>query len=342
MVERTYAYPAKDVVRGAWMRFLPSDFSHPNDYGLYLPAEENLELPGYLEKGMEPRRLIGAEHDSLRLSRLRENAGGIRVVPGSILEAIYLCEAESLPRLRFANLDFDGNLHTFVEELLALARVFPSMRGSYLSVTSYAARDRGALIQGVVNACKFYSGLPSTSAFTVHYGRMIGRYEHLLRLIPHAESSAHAHFQRELELLWWIVLMLSVIEPFTDGTISVFDQLFIDQLDELLGELTDQVQEHLARASSVDQMVFVANRGLRELLASRRVSWWVNDLQRLAYWSSNRQPMRTWNFRIVRTDRNQKETAQSLLEQVWSLASRTPLVYVDAEGEQVLIGGSQR
>jgi hypothetical protein len=337
VMERSYDYPAKNTVREEWMRFLPSDLSHPNDYGLYLPGSENLELDGYLRRGMLITRLLGAEHDSSVMPQVIANSGGIRLIRGSLLDAIHHCEWYDLPRLRFANLDFDGNQHTFLEEILALARIFPSVRGSYLGVTSYAARDRGALVQGVVNACKFYSGLPASSAFSQQYGRMLRRYEHLLRLIPNSEASAHAHVQRELGLLWWIVLMLAVIDPLEGSRQSVFDQRFIDQLDEMLGELSHQVETELADGNGTERVVFLANRGLRDVLAARRVSWWVNDLRRLAYWSLNRQPMRTWYFRIVPLAPRQQETAQSLLEQLWTLASRAPLVYVDSDGEQVVI-----
>lgn len=337
MTERSYDYPAKNTVREEWMRFLPPDLSHPNDHGLYLPGVENLELPGYLGKGIAAARLIGAEHDPALMGAVAAQGGGITVIRGSLIEAIHHVEWSGLPRLRFANLDFDGSQHTFVEELLALARVFPSCRGSYLGITSYAARDRGALVQGIVNACKFYSGLPSGEMFVASYGRMLRRYEHLLRLIPNREASAHAHFQRELGLLWWIVLMLCVIEPQEEGGASVFDQRFIDELEETLQGLTQDVTREVGNGDGIDRVIFVANRELWRVLASRRVCWWVNDLRRLAYWSRNRQPMRTWYFRIVPTAARQRETAQTLLAQVWELASRAPLVYVDPDGEQVVI-----
>lgn len=337
MVERTYDYPAKNTVREEWMRFLPPDLSHPNDFGLYLPGCENLEINGYLNKGMSARRLIGAEHDPSVIERVITNSGGIRLIRGSLLDAIHDCEWNNLPRLRFANLDFDGNQHTFLEEILALARIFPSIRGSYLGVTSYAARDKGALVQGIVNGCKFYSGLPTSSTFAHEYGHMLRRYEHLLHLIPRSEQGAHAHVQRELGLMWWIVLMLSVIDPLEGSRVSVFDQRFIDALEWTLGDLTGSVQAQLQDGNGTDRMIFLANRDLRNVLASRSVSWWVNDLRRLAYWSLNRQPMRTWYFRIVPVSPGQVETAQALLEQIWVLASRAPLVYVDSDGEQVVI-----
>lgn len=337
MTERSYDYPAKNAVREEWMCFLPLDLSHPNDFGLYLPGPENLELPGYLQRGMAVTRLIGAEHDPTVVGRVIANSGWIQLVRGSLLDAVHHCEWHELPRLRFANLDFDGNQHTFLEEMLGLARVFPSIRGSYLGVTSYAARDKGALVQGVVNACKFYSGLTSSSMFSHEYGHMLRRYKHLLRLIPNSEASVHAHVQRELGLLWWIVLMLAVIDPLEGTRLSVFDQGFIDRLDETLRELTSQVETDLSDGNGTERVIFLANRELRDVLSGRRVSWWVNDLRRLAYWSLNRQPMRTWYFRIVPLAQGQEETAQSLLEQMWTLASRAPLIYVDPDGEHVVI-----
>lgn len=332
MAERSYAYPAKETVRGEWMRFLPADLSTPQDHGLYLPGPENLELPGYLAKGMEPSRLVGAEHDPSRYAVIAKARSGIRLVNGSLLDAIYWCEGEGIPRLRVVNLDFDGNQHTFTEELLALSRVFPNRRGSYLGVTSYAARDHTALVQGVVNACKFYSGLPNGEAFVSGYGRMISRFSMLGQIFLRGESSEHAHVQRELGLLWWIVLMLAVIEPEEQAGPNVFDQTFVNELDAVLKGLTQEVEQDVA-TKALDRVVFIAKRALRDVLAERRVCWWVNDLRRLAYWSENHQPMRTWYFRIVPTAVRQQETAQTLLEQVWELSSRTPLIYVDEHGE---------
>lgn len=336
--ERSYNYPAKNAVRRCWMQFLPVDLSHSNDFGLYLPSHENLEQSGYLEKGLIGSRLIGAEHSQKKFLSVQRQAPGVWMVNGSIKEAVEFCKKSQFPRLRFANLDLDGNLHTFIEEILALARIFPSTRGSYLSITSYAARDQGALVQGIVNSCKFYSGLPSISSFVTQYGRMLGRYDHLLQLIPRHEATSHSHFQRELELLWWIVLMLSVIEPVVSEESSVFDHSYITHLDSLLVDLTNKVTADIDLLPDLDRLVFIANRELRSVLQNRRVHWWVQDLQRLAYWSSNRQPMRTWNFQIVAVDSDQVETAQSLLEQVWQLACHTPLLYVDPAGDRVTIG----
>lgn len=336
VTERTYDYPAKNEVREAWMRFLPEFLQHPNDCGLYLPSVENLEFDGYCRKGIKPHRLIGAEHDSLRFDEARKNSQGIQLVHGNLLDAFNLIESSRLPRLRFANLDFDGNQHTFTEELMALARVFPSSRGSYLAVTSYAARDKSALVQGIINACKFYSGLPSTSVFTTQYGQILKRFELLTRLIPYGESTAHAHFQRELGLLWWIVLMLCVIDPPESGTISVFDQRFIDDLDAVLVELTREVEAKLSETGNMAEILFVARRELRDIMSKRTIHYWVTDMRRFAYWSDNRQPMRTWFFRVLPLD-GLHETAQNLLEQVWNLASRFPLIYIDSEGNKVTI-----
>lgn len=334
-VERSYDYPAKNAVRSAWMHLLPDDLSHDDDWGLYLPAPENLELPGYLKKGIVSNRLLCPENDPNIFDAVRANAQGVHLISGSVADAVEEHVRLARPMLRFANLDFDGNQHTFIEELLALARILPGMKTSYLAVTSYAARDDSALLQGTINACKFFSSLPDVATFMQGYGQMMRRYRHLLRLIPRAASTPLAHMQRELGLLWWIVLMFGCVD--TSDRYHHVDRLYIDQvIVEPLRVLTQNVEQQLAGLRSRTDMVFVFEPVLRTLLQNRKVEVWIDHIERYAYWSINRQPMRTWFFRIRPIERADT-TMQDLLTQVWDLAVSNPLMYIDKSGSEVRI-----
>lgn len=332
--ERSYDYLAKNTVRNAWMRLLPEDLSAPNDFGFYLPAQQNLELDGYLAKGMVPSRLLCAENNSSVYADVQANARGVRLINGSIQQAIDHHRKSRAPLLRFANMDLDGSQHTVTEELLALASVLPARQTSYLAVTSYAARDGTTLQQGTMNTSKFFSGLPDVAGFMEGYGSVMRRYEHLLKLIPHHESTPLAHFQRELALLWWIVLMFGCVDK-TRGYHHV-DRRFINVIGKPLRLLSDQVQKQMQILKSPTSMVFVLEPQLRNLLRSRQVHVWIDHIERYAYWSTNRQPMRTWHFRL-RPVSPGEVTLQDLLAQVWDLATSNPLIYVDKAGKDVRI-----
>jgi hypothetical protein len=340
VAERSYSYPAKNAGRQVWMRFLPPVFTHPRDFMLYLPARENLELERYLAKGLSPSQLIGAEHDRAEYPFVVLNAKGIQVVPGNVADAVEFVESHNLPRLRGANLDFDGRSHTFTEELLALARVMPSSRGSFLSITSHAARDMNALVQGTVNAAKIFTTLGAEPMFVERYGRMLAMYRNLLKLIPTHKSSDMAHFQREMGILWWIALMFGVIDRPEEATgYYTLNKPFIRSSDRILSELTEEVCERVSDRSSESDIVLIKDDKLLELVSERHVCAWVTAMQRVAYWSSNRQPMRTWHFAIQPIPKDSEPvTMQELVAQVWSLACNAPIVYIDKDGMQVQIG----
>lgn len=343
VAERSYRFPAKDAVREGWMSYLPPVFTDPRDLVLYLPARENLELPLYLQKGLSPSQLIGAEHDSKELPFVQANANGIHLVNGNIHTAVEHIVREGMPLLRAANLDFDGRSHSFTEELIALARIMPSSRGSYLAITSYAARDKGALIQGTVNTTKIFTAL-GTMNFLRRYGNMLSMYEHLLAHIPNSESSPMAHFQREMGLLWWIVLMFGVIDKPGEGEMYYrVNQDFLDESGSVLEDITKRVTQRLGGSTDESEVIMIPDKRLSRLLEQRQVCVRVTSMQRYAYWSSNRQPMRTWLFTIQpRADHHPPMTMQESVQQVWDLACSSPLVYFDEQGIRITIEGTRR
>jgi hypothetical protein len=292
---------------------------------------ENLELEGYLKKGLLPERLLTAEHTSGRLAQVRCSSGGVHVVDGNVMNAVDYLTQMRRPRLRAAWLDFDGNPHTFVEELLSIARVLPSPQGGALGITGFAARDQGALRQGTINTSKFYSGLPNTGLFLRQYGRMMGQYDHLMRHIARGRSTALSHFQREMGLLWWLVLMFGVTHLPQGEPYYELDRNWIRRADKVLGEIKCDVERLLGTQARETDLVFVLNRALRELLQDRHVE--------IAFWSVNRQPMRSWFVKVQPWPHDEiRPTMQDLLDQVWTLACSSPLVYIDEAGETVTIG----
>ena len=336
MVERSYDYSAHNALRRAWMDYQLQGPIHLDDRMLYLAGVEHLELPGYLRLGYTPDQLLTCEHDQPRFRRVLANARGVNVVDGNVMDAVKFIKDQKWPRLRGAWLDFDGNCHTYTEELGALASVLPGPRGATLGVTSYAARDGEALIQGTVNASKFFSGLASVSQFTRQFGAQLHQYELLLAHIRSGEATPMTHFQREMGLLWWLVLMFGSLDLPQGEAYYRANREFVDQSREVLAALTAQVKETLGRDGSQTRWVWELNTDLRALLVNRRVNVWITHLERYAFWSANRQPMRTWFAKVLPwTDGGQGPTMQDLLTQVWNLSCRSPLIYIDEQGGTV-------
>lgn len=329
-MERSHNYPPKNRGRDEWMSFLPSSFMIPSETsGLYLPGVENLELPGYLKKGCRPELLIGAEHDEERFPLVQANARGIRLTR-TIREAVEFIEGERLPLLTFANLDFDGSYDTFIPSLLSLFRVFPNHRGGFFAVTSYAARDAQALRQGACNVSKFYSGLVDRLTFHTEFGRMLERHE-ALRLGLGARMEPHTHLARELGFLWWMTLAMGVTVRDERGG-GQYDRKFMNSVTKVLRRITKLVEGVTQNAADLH---FVREPELYELLQGRRSHLWPTDFRHLAYYTACRQPMRTWMLRIIPvTDvaDTAPPTVQEVLAQMWELAARAPLRYIDESG----------
>ncbi|NQV88988.1 MAG: hypothetical protein HQ488_01560 [Parcubacteria group bacterium] len=342
MVERSYDYPAHNALRDAWVAYQPRAPILEEDRMLYLAGIEHLELPGYLRQGYIPGQLLTCEHDRRRFPQVLANGRGVTVVDGNVIDAVRFIKEQSWPRLRGAWLDLDGNCHTYTEELMALASVLPGPRGSTLGVTSYAARDGEALVQGTVNASKFFSGLASMSQFTTQFGGQLRQYELLLAHIRNGEATALAHFQREMGLLWWLVLMFGSVDLHEGEKYYQVNEEFIAQSQAILAALTAQVTETLDKGDSATRWVMELNTDLRDMLMRRRVSVWITHLERYAFWSANRQPMRTWFAKVLPWNESGRgPTMQDLLTQVWNLSCRSPLIYIDEQGGTVTMSSTR-
>jgi len=178
-------------------------------------------------------------------------------------------------------------------------------------------------------------------SFLTNYGRIMGLFEKLLQLIPRNESTPLSHLQRELGLLWWVVLMFGVIDPDKEGRYYVLDQDFLSQSSQVLDRITREVERIVSSSRHRTGLELFADEELRDLLLTRRVRTEVTAMRRVAYWSQGRQPMRTWMFKIQPIPEGmERPTMQELLEHVWELACLAPLVYVDRDGEIVTFGGT--
>lgn len=337
-MERTYDYPAKNGVRDLWMAFLPPHIPNiAGCTGLYLPAPENLEGPGYAAKGFNPAMLIGAEHHPDRAAEVRVAAPGIQLVTGPIRAAVDHAIKSGLPRLTFANLDFEGSYNTYLEDLLSVFRAFPADPAGYLAVTSYAARDDEAIIQGVVNISKFYAGLGyDMSRFFRETGMMMERYKAMNRVLE-TESRVpdHMHLSRELGFLWWLAVGM-IVTAYRDDGYGTRDEAFLSTIEGHLREISSRVLD-LGRGT---EFCLVPMPELAPLLQKKRCELWPKHLTHIAYHSHGRmkQAMRTWFVEVERIrDAAEMPTAQEVLEQVWQLARRTPLTYIDESGSRITI-----
>ncbi len=331
-METRYDYPARQALRGAWMDLLPRTID-PDDRFLYLAGPGNRELPLYLQRGLCRSQLLTCEDDASRFHEVAHHADGVLVVPGNILRAIKFITVDGWPRLRGAWLDFDGNYHTFIEELTAIAAVLPSPRGAVLGVTSFCARDGEALVQGAVNANKFLSGLDSPELFQDGLRTILNQNEELMRLIPEGYSTPDTHAQRELGLLWWIVLMFGLVDLPDKGRYYQFDASFLRRIDQLTSPLKDKVLTAMALRGPDDPLPLERHEDLHRLLSLRKVSIQVTHVARYAFWSQERQPMRTWFIKVQPWPQDlPAPSMQQLLTRVFNLAHRSPLIYIDEHG----------
>jgi len=331
--ERTYNYPAKNAVRKAWMQFLPSSFASPAlTRGLYLPGHTNFELSGYLEKGLQAQNLIGVEHDETIFDRISLLGSGIELVKGSIKDAVEQIASRGLHPVTFANFDFDGSCHTFIEDVLSVFRIFPTKDSAYLSVSSYMARDDEAVLQGMVNTSKFYSVFESATQFWTAYGRMMDRYTALRRQLPGSSVEDHAHLSRELGFLWWIALVMGCVD-YQDGHTWSVKQSSLELYEDILREITVRARERIGDAG---EFRVLSDSRLGERLRQRSCYLWPDRFEHFVWFTAQRQPMRTWMIRLEPFGQNDvRPTHFEIVEQLWNMATKTPLVYFDHSGTKI-------
>jgi hypothetical protein len=294
---------------------------------MYLPGPENLELPGYRALGLLPEHLVGCEYDARVLPVVRQKAGGIEVVHGNVLAGVEFVQQAGWPRLGVANLDFDGRYNSHLQEILGLFRVFPSEPEGYLAVTSYAAHDGEAIAQGKLNLAKFYAALGNAA-----YYRMLGRQTtrwNLCRDMLGSEVTSELMISRELGLLWWLAVAMSIVR-YPRGGYGEIDRDYLAELDSVLAVVT-------AAAENGMLLGFASEPRLSALLERRTVALWPTDIQRWLYHSQGMQPMWVWFFRIccVDPEAHDARTGLDLVLQMCELAERFPLIYVGSQGQKV-------
>lgn len=340
--ERTHNYPAKNTARDTWIHFCPASLSKQAS-GLYLPGPENLELSGYRKKGIDLSRWFGAEQDESLWPLVEANAGGVRIVRGNMQAAVKEVIAARCYPLSVVHMDFDGSYGTFVEQIFSVFTVFPAKEG-WLCVTSYSARDEATLLQGMVNTSKFYSGLKDLPSFWEIYGIMFRRHVHLKKLLD-SRVPDYTHLTREIGFLWWIALILGVVSRKQAGLWTI-DRQYLERVGHVLAEITARAEQILTAISDkkghtkmTAEVKVVRDTQLADILDQHRTLLWPESFAHYVYYTSQRQPMRVWMFKITEHPSGlQRPTHQELLEQVWRLARRAPLVYIDEGGTEINIG----
>lgn len=329
---RNYDYPAKNIVRSAWMRFLPTHIQDLQAYGLYLPGIQNLELSSYRQKRMSDQRLIGIENDPERIADVRSNADKIHLIYGNVPDAVQFIQKSHLPRLRFANLDFEGLYNRLIGEILSLFRVFPSKKGGYLCVTSFSSRDEETLLQGMIHTSKFYSGRRLRGEFLVDYSHMVNRYAALDRKHSRPRRTPdYSHLTRELGFLWWMTLVMGVMRYEEDGY-GFVDETYLKKIDVTLEKIR-------MRASGLSEgkldFYLVHESELAETMSQQRCCLYPSKFQHYIYYNGHQLPMHVWMLKIDFVKEGKQTTHQEVLERVWELATRTPLVSIDKNGDVV-------
>jgi len=333
--------PPKNRMRDAWMSFLPESLDHARPargplrpIGLYLPSWENLELPGYLAKGIAPSQLVGAERDLDRLPEVIERAQGIRLIAGSVLEAAEILMLEKSPRLWFANVDLEGGYDSHAAEILSLFRLLPPNGddAAHLAVTSYAARAHG-IANGIEHASKFASGIDDLDQVVTQLGIMERRYAIIAGMLSCAEAKPITHLCRELGFLWWLVIGMGLM----DGSGSAYGTYDSSYLRDTISPGIRRIRDTLKDARATKTFRLARDRELAEALGRRTVTMWPTAFRHFLYYSPQHQPMQTWFVRFYAVDHADGRTVQDLLRQVWDLAFRTPLTYISSEGMEVTI-----
>lgn len=316
------------------MRFLPMHFQDPQAYGLYLPGIQNLELQSYRRKRMSEQRLIGIENDPERIDAVRENAGRINLLHGNVPDAVQFIQESDLPRLRFANLDFEGLYNRLIGEILSLFRVFPSEKGGYLCVTSFSSRDEETLLQGMIHTSKFYSGRRLRGEFLVDYSRMVNRYASLGRNRSHPlRTPDYSHLTRELGFLWWMTLVMGVMQ-YEEGGYGFVDETYLKKIDVILEKIRERAS---ALAEGKLDFHLVHESELADVMSQQRCCLYPSKFQHYIYYNGHQLPMHVWMLKIDFVKEGKRPTHQEVLERVWELATRTPLVSVDKNGDAITL-----
>lgn len=333
---RSHDNPPKNWVRGAWMDFLPASFDTARSVvGLYLPGPENLELAHYLNKGVAPRQLVGCERNLRVLPDVLRNARGVRIVAGTLSDAVEILMREEVRPIHFANLDFDGGYETHVADIFATLRLLVPGVGTPvdLALTSYAARAH-SLRSGSLHASKFHSTLSDHELVHTQLGAMERRYKVAARTLSSSYAESFGHLRRELGFMWWLVMGLGLMDVAPSGY-GEFNARFLRQH---LSPCIQRIEVELTRSPSVNgQIQLVREPSLKSAMEERVVRLWPSAFRHILYYSPRNQPMQTWFLKVWYVEED-RFTLRDLCRQVWDLVARTPLTLVSSDGTVVTIG----
>ncbi|MFH1430361.1 MAG: hypothetical protein ABIG71_02440 [Candidatus Uhrbacteria bacterium] len=321
-----YSHPAKDFIRRHIITQFASgipDGIRPHLRVWCLPSDHIREIDGYCDRGIRAAHIRAFEwNDAVadKLSaRCRAEAQEVVLYHGA-LGSFLNDPASADAQCDWANLDFDGNVMTFANEIRETVRRLRVDEAPRLALTSFISRGNGSL-----DRCTTIANVLRAAASDEYArGRDVvtaGNERAGLALSP--KPMQHA-IVREFALTSLLIDAFGS-RLYGDDAVAAaaFARAYANAVSAhtrrtLAGKSADECQR--ARQE--------ADEDLRHAMHERSIPLWIDDWSRFAYHSVNRKWLWVWAFRF-------SPVARPVSMLAWAkklLAHPPPLHVIDRRG----------
>lgn len=199
---------------------------------------------------------------------------------------------------------------------------------------SFSSRDEETLLQGMMHTSKFYSSRSRRGEFLVDYGHLVKRYAELDRTLTRPNRTSNSgHLTREFGFLWWMSLVMGVMQ-YSECGYGILDEVYLIKIDVVLEKI--RIRVDLLSERNLD-FHLVHEPELASIMAEQSCCLWPSVFQHHIYYNGYQLPMRVWMLKIDFVKEGKQPTHQEVLERVWQLGVHTPLVSVDKNSDAKIL-----
>lgn len=319
-----YDYPAKNTVRA---HIVPFSFAGiaPDDRARVriwcMPSAHLGEINAYRQRGFSDAQLQAFEWSPEVATELASLAPDLPLYRGPL--GAFLCDPTHRNlHCDAANLDFDGSLFTFQEEICAVIARMRMDVVPCLQLTSFSSRDRAPLAESIRYAMVIRSMLPA--AFST--GQDILRDGNESSGLHTDNGPAWHVVLREIGLYLLLARAFGGRSYGRDDTRAA--ATFRERFDATLGVIRRKLRPQKL-IQDVQEYPNIDVTSLRDCFARRTIPCVVPEWLRFTYYTPHRCRMMTWMFRF-RAAPNDRIPVLEWVEQL--LRGVPPLHVIDHNG----------
>lgn len=324
----------KDDVRLHWLRTVISTVPPSQRAAariLFLPGRACLEVPLYTDAGFATANLVGVERDPKIAAVIRKSCPDLPLHEETVA-AFFEKSRHHNSHFAAMNLDYNGQLSSFAEDLYGALPQLASDESTCLSFTALCTRDQQTVVDTAIHLTALRSALGA-----LPFQRLADALQREHMRYPIGGSASHATVARqtgrELSFIGALMVSLGKENDRTD------DQSWQSDISAMFASLRTQITPLMLARLLRGRAFYIADAPwFAERFSARRVTRVPVSFARYTYLSSGvAHRIRVWQ---VRFENRPASSLKNILENTIELVLRTPLHVYDASGN--LVGGRCR